>query len=357
MRFRSRVGLLGTLGLSVLTVALAPLFAEEEKPCCDEAAKQLAVEQYTQRAKSTVTPVKLEVKEQSWSSAALQGNTALRATLAESTKFQQLESGLPKVEIDGEAFYIAEGDRLLDEDQLLFFADARAEQEKRFNARKRAVFTPKLVADVSSRPSGLVGIVTADEKLVRWGPEVVLRYCVLKGTFPTTDEYEAVRDNMLLATSGWEEICGVDFLYESSLDTSPGVDIPSGVVFAVRYIDAGGQFIAAAFFPTDPPYRRKVLIDPSYFATSFDAVGVLRHELGHVVGFRHEHIRSEAPAVCPNEDTGFTHDLTNYDPQSVMHYLCGGEGSPLLDFTPLDRVGAQSLYGPPLDGFRFVGVE
>ena len=79
------------------------------------------------------------------------------------------------------------------------------------------------------------------------------------------------------------------------MSTPPNImpsDIDPELVFTVRHVDAGGQFIAAAFFPTYPPLRRRVLIDPSYFADdlSFDRVGVLRHELGHVLGFRHEHI-------------------------------------------------------------------
>jgi hypothetical protein len=99
-----------------------------------------------------------------------------------------------------------------------------------------------------------------------------------------------------------------------------------------------------------------VLIDPSYFdaGLSFNKVGVLRHELGHVLGFRHEHIRSGAPPACPDEDLWGTIDLTQYDPQSVMHYFCGGAGSPELALTELDRIGSQKLYGPPFNTFTFV---
>jgi len=118
--------------------------------------------------------------------------------------------------------------------------------------------------------------------------------------------------------------------------------------------DAGGSVIASSFFPSDPPDRRHLLIDPTYFTTSFDKVGVFRHELGHVLGFRHEHIRNEAPPVCPNEPLWDTQVLSAYDPKSVMHYFCGGVGSHDLSITDLDRKGARMVYGPPLSAAALV---
>jgi hypothetical protein len=198
---------------------------------------------------------------------------------------------------------------------------------------------------------------TQNGKVVRWQPGLVLTYRLARETFTTDERYRKVADCVQQATQAWELTCGVKFQYRSDLDDQAGSG-PAGAIFSVREIDAGGSFIAAAFFPNDPPARRRVLIDPSFFQDDlgFDRVGVLRHELGHVLGFRHEHIRSGAPPVCPQESKDETIDLTKYDPLSVMHYFCGEVGSRNLKITDLDRVGAQRIYGPPLGGTQFIGA-
>jgi len=240
-----------------------------------------------------------------------------------------------------ETYTVVEGDLVLDDDQLKIWAE---ERETLARADRLGIETD---------PRRLVGILRSG-KILRWQDGLTLSYCVLKNTFPVAGQYETMVENMKGATSDWSQTCGVTFKYKSDLDTSPGTALPAGVIFAVRGINANGQFIAASFFPDDPVDRRRVLIDPSYFTTSFDKRGVLRHELGHVLGFRHEHIRPEAPPACPDEPLFGTTLLTTYDPQSTMHYFCGGVGTPTLAISVKDQNGSQSVYGRPLDQFTFV---
>jgi hypothetical protein len=258
-----------------------------------------------------------------------------------------------EVLIDGELFSLVEGDMVLDRDQIPLYEDAMRAQQAQHEANElaeRAGFGETLINDLGMQSSALVGIMEAGQ-LVRWAPGTVLSYCVLRQTFPREEWYEQIAYEMRLATQAWEDTCGVEFEYLQQQDDSPSLR-PDEVLFPVRFINAGGAFIAASFFPNDPPIRRRLLIDSSLFSTSFDSVGVLRHELGHTLGFRHEHIRSGAPRICPDEDTTGTFDLTAYDPQSVMHYFCGDVGSRDLEITELDRIGSQRVYGPPFGQFQ-----
>ncbi len=266
--------------------------------------------------------------------------TSANTNAAPEPMFEKLKRGLKTVTIDGETFYIAEGDLLIDEGQLPRYAVQRA-------AARSA--PPVAEEDIEGRTKLLA--VSENGKIVRWQPGMVLSYCVLKSTFADASNYELVRNNMQRAVWDWEAACGVKFEHRADLDESP-TNTPD-VLFPVREVNANGQFIAAAFFPNDPPVRRRLVIDPSYYSTDFDQIGVLRHELGHVIGLRHEHIRSGAPPACGDEDTGDTIEVTDYDPQSVMHYFCGGVGSLTLEITELDRAGAQQIYGPSFEAMRF----
>jgi hypothetical protein len=292
-------------------------------------------------------PVKDEKRTKSAAALKLEADPELRTKLNPGSKFDELKNNLKKAKIDGQQFWVTEGDRLLDEDELFFYAAERQAQLRLFEARRAAGSSP---------PPGAMELVAVTEngRVVRWEPGKVLTYCVLKSLFSDNDKYQMVVDNMLKATGDWEATCGVKFEHKSDLDNSPGTDLPDGVLFCVRQIDANGSFIAASFFPNDPPLRRKLVIDPSYYTTSFDKIGVLRHELGHILGFRHEHIRSEAPPVCQGEGVDNTLNLTDYDPRSVMHYFCGGVGTRELRITQLDQTGSQLIYGPPLLRVQFV---
>jgi hypothetical protein len=116
------------------------------------------------------------------------------------------------------------------------------------------------------------------------------------------------------------------------------------VMFDVRPI-SGQPYLARSFFPDTPRVSRNILVNSTSF--KYDEValtGFLRHELGHTLGFRHEHISKQSPGLCP-ENGKFT-PVTSYDSASVMHYpQCGGKNL-ITDMilSSLDEEGARSVY-------------
>lgn len=237
--------------------------------------------------------------------------------------FESYQSMFDTINIDGIKFFITEGDLLLDIDELqinYYTEDKPKDNEK------------------------LVGIIREGEILRIDNPKNI-KFSIIKESF-TEEEYLDIVRYFNQATSDWKRVCNVDFKHISELDNQlRSTDNPSELSFVVRKIgNSSGGLIASAFFPYDPKYKRKVLITPKFFTTSFSKTGVLRHEIGHILGFRHEHIRSGAPAVCPNESLDETLDLTKYDPKSVMHYFCGGVGTKELKITTIDSIGASKIY-------------
>lgn len=148
--------------------------------------------------------------------------------------------------------------------------------------------------------------------------------------------------------NGWEKFADVNFIYVPAQDGNCTA-ANTNVVFDVNPVNANGQYLMRAFFPNSPRNERNVLIDNTAFQNNGGApfANIVAHELGHALGFRHEHTRPEANATTCFEDNSYR-GLTPYDGASVMHYpQCNGT-SQTLAFTMRDQQGVVALYGPPV---------
>jgi hypothetical protein len=247
--------------------------------------------------------------------------------------FDTLLAGLPQVSFDDNGtrrnLYVWEGDLLLDRENVR--ASLYAAKQKAAPARGAS----ELLVQV--RDDGLAGY---------WPrPSRALTYAV-DCTGLMADQCTVLQSAMTTATADWVKACGKCGLSFRRVDAPPGIK-PSDAaapLFIVRYQPDQLGYIALAFFANDPAFKRYVSVTPSYFVTSFDRAGVLRHEIGHVLGYRHEHNR--APSGCLFEDSKWQ-PLTDYDPKSVMHYFCGGGGTKAMQLTATDIAGHRQLYKLP----------
>jgi Dual-action HEIGH metallo-peptidase len=233
-----------------------------------------------------------------------------------------------KQSFEGNDYYLVSGDIAVDEQQL------RAIYDKNFGDGYATIDQLSIVNRVGNR----------DDKWTA-ARALNLRYCV-------TNSFGAQKARMVRemnqATAEWEAAARVNFIYVPAQDGNC-VGSNANVTFAVRPHSGGG---ACAFFPSGGGCVARTLIiniadiDNNFPQTpNVKTVGVLRHELGHILGLRHEHTRPNT-GVC-FEDRAWR-ALTAYDRNSVMHYpWCNGNLQSSLAITASDAAGARALYGAP----------
>jgi len=254
---------------------------------------------------------------------------------------EKIKAESPTFIFDGEKYYIVELDRKLKESDLLAYA------------KEVLAVSP---IDEAEAPEGLVAV-TVDGKPMRWELPVVLTWKIDEGSFAGHPAKLAIAKTICLeATEAWNSAAEELGIHNLIHFTEDGSD----PVFTFRFENfANPNLYAFAFFPNDTTDKRIVHIGPTTFLTpnSFDAVGVIRHELGHVLGFRHEHIRAGAQVgMTPQQKSqmeqwvvgGIGGDaLTDYDSQSVMHYPLNGRGTLDFKLSDADKAGFKKLYTLP----------
>ena len=169
---------------------------------------------------------------------------------------------------------------------------------------------------------------------------VNLTYCV---STKFGSDYTRVVQAMAAGLGQWEAASSkVNYTHLSQYDSSCTTR-NSSVVFSVEPTKTQ-QYIARAFFPSTSKSSRNILVNATslYNSGSWTPSNIMAHELGHTLGFRHEHTRPEAGTCF--EDNNWR-ALTPYDSASIMHYpQCNGTSDD-LSMTDQDRAGVRALYG------------
>ncbi|MBK8080332.1 MAG: matrixin family metalloprotease [Saprospiraceae bacterium] len=232
-------------------------------------------------------------------------------------------------------YYIVEGDINLDKDELYYYCLKRL--QKKYDSNSNIGGNLTLGTDLSGNPA-------------KWPSGTTIKYTIMKNSFSPRSRYDMVVNAMQEASKDWMQVCNIKFEHKIEYDNQE-LDLESvseEIIFIVRQLDVDERFIAKAFFPSDPVYKRNLILNSRFFTTNFNKVGILRHELGHVLGFRHEHIWSPDIACFGEniiEDELGAIQETQYDPYSVMHYPCGlNKNNTQLNLTEFDKEGARRIY-------------
>lgn len=273
-------------------------------------------------------------------------NSEINSVIARKEYFDKSYDEFLKESVYKENFengvFIVNGDTpILNEEELrsFFFSNIK-------NSINESLFGVRLLA--SNNMEKLI-IDAPDGNAYGWSEngKLDLRYCV---SIAFGTRYELVKKEMEQATLAWKNAGNVRFQHIAKYDANCDEN-QKGVVFDVRPVNVNGSYLARAFFPRYPRYQSNVLIDESSFnldpSGKLQLVGILRHELGHVLGFRHEHTRPSSGACFEDENWK---PLSDYDAFSVMHYpQCNGLGDWSLKLTAIDKEGTSFFYGAPTE--------
>lgn len=226
------------------------------------------------------------------------------------------------------------------------------------------------MAEESDKAHAFVQLSTGYIPAFEFPANTDIRYCV-SNDFGTNKELWQSR--VQEAAAAWEAVANVRFRYLSEWDhacTSTQGEVDFAVIRrdGTRGYCAANKLLWSAPELMCPGGLGVLVIDTRQDMTFGGAspnvtqVGALRHELGHMIGFRHEHpwrgvlssTCSEPPELASADVGGVQLGNEEYDWSSVMHYpfdgtagsnACGGDRFSDFSISVHDGHSAQVLYG------------
>ncbi len=160
----------------------------------------------------------------------------------------------------------------------------------------------------------------------------------------SSSQASIVATRMNTAAGDWENVADVNFIDVTNTGTNE-------VVFKVRVAtpdEENASTIARAFFPNE--FARELVLFSKYFDfTTADQERIMRHELGHILGLRHEQywfseFSEDAVKLLTEPDTNSIM-FSTFAMSSEYNYTGNGQ------ISDLDAQGVRLLYGPR-DGYE-----
>jgi hypothetical protein len=249
--------------------------------------------------------------------------------------------------------YMVEGDIPIRDDEALW-----AHYEARFLADRPKSAVRLFWTDGTGNACGTLSPNCVDDKFYS-GQQRDLRYCV-SNSFGANKAMVvagmAAAATAWKAPTEWANTSHVKLTYVPTHDSVCDTDdpLPSSVYFKVAPWSRGG---ACAFWPAsgvtcdeDGLDGRTIGFNPAGY-TAAEAARTLTHEVGHVLGMHHEHMRIDSPKAASCFGYAEMRYLTEVDQVSVMAYRITADPCGLtsgMTVSPLDAAGIRRLYGIPV---------
>jgi hypothetical protein len=178
-------------------------------------------------------------------------------------------------------------------------------------------------------------------------PSTDIGYCYHNDWSGVTGGLAGVQAGLEAAMRAWEGVARVKFVHEAALDGAGCNTSGSnpGVSFVVK--KNGMASTATGPFP-DLPWAQQIMGVPNAGLPE----DLATHEMGHALGFRHEHIHTNASPRCTGEGSLDTAEelFDEWDPVSVMGYADCTMSMSIASgrrISRLDGLGARMVYLAP----------